>query len=186
MGSRRFRVAGLSRYSGLSCNFWLNLIGFQLIWWALVLWGNAALPFALALLLAHILLHLSPRREFLLMVLAALLGFAVDSLLTLSGVFLFSPTTMFAPLWLLVLWLAFAATLNQALGWFSGRYVLAALLGSVGGSSTYLAASELGAVSFGVGTLAAVALLTMIWALLFPLLVLLKDRIEVRNVCPSH
>ncbi len=182
------RLSPLSRLygSGLSCNFWLNLIGFQLIWWSLVLWGNAAVPIALLLLLPHVFLHAYPRKELQMMLAAALLGYAVDSLLTLSGVFLFSPTDLLPPLWLLVLWFAFAATLNQTLNWFSGRYRLAALIGGPGGSSTYLAASELGAVSFGPGTLLSISLLTLVWALLFPLLVLLKDRIEVRHVLVSR
>lgn len=186
MTSRLSRFYGLTRYSGLSDNFWLNLVGFQLIWWSLVLWGNAAVPFALLLLLAHLVLHSSPRKELQLILVAALLGFAADSLLTLSGVFLFSPAYLLPPLWLLVLWFAFAATLNQTLNWFSRRYRLAALIGGPGGSSTYLAASELGAVSLGPGSLPAVALLTLVWALLFPLLVWLKDRIEVRHVCVSR
>ncbi|SEG11576.1 DUF2878 domain-containing protein [Marinobacterium lutimaris] len=189
MASRLSRLSDLGG-SGLSSNFWINLVGFQLIWWSLVLWGNAAMPVALLLLLIHVFLHFSPRKELQLMLVVAVVGFAVDSLLTLSGVFRFSsadlPSPIWPPLWLLVLWFAFAATLNQTLNWFSGRYRLAALIGGPGGSSTYLAASELGAVSFGPGVLSSVALLTLVWALLFPLLILLKDRIEVHHVCMSR
>ena len=175
--------SGLSRVSGVSNNFWVNLIGFQLIWWSLILWGNSALLPAMLLLFAHLLLHRTPRQELQLMLAVALPGFLVDSLLTITGVFVFPEPAMVAPAWLLVLWFAFAATMNQALNWFSGRYLLAALIGGVGGSSTYIAAAELGAVSLGIGVLASFLLLTLVWTLLFPLLIVLKDYRGGRNVC---
>ncbi|WP_432695658.1 DUF2878 domain-containing protein [Marinobacterium sp. YM272] len=176
-------VSGLSLFSGLSCNFWISLIGFQAIWWSLILWGNSALLPAMLLLLAHLLFHRTPRQELQLMIYVALPGFLVDSMLTLAGVFVFPATAMVAPAWLLLLWFAFAATLNQALGWFSGRYLLAALIGGVGGSSTYIAAAELGAVSLGLGLVPAFLLLTLVWTLLFPFLIWLKDYRGGRDVC---
>lgn len=176
-------VSAIPRFSGVSGNIWLNLVGFQLIWWSLVIWGNAALVIAMPLLAAHILLHKTPWQELQVMFLVAVPGFLIDSLLTAAGVFQFSPPTVIAPLWLLVLWFAFAATLNQALNWFSGRYLLAALLGGVGGSSTYLAASELGAVALGIGFGQAFIVLTLVWTLLFPFLVWFKDYWGGRHAC---
>ena len=132
-----------------------NLIAFQLCWLAAVLGAAAGMPwlgvlFAALWLPAHV--HAakdSASVELKLVVAAGLLGFAADSLLVLSGFMSFPPQARLgAPttLWMVVLWLAFAATLRHVLGWLRGRYLLGALLGAVAGPFAYWSGSKLGAV----------------------------------------
>jgi hypothetical protein len=77
---------------------------------------------------------------------------------------------------LLLLWLGFCATLNQSLRLFAGRYTLALLCGAIGGSTTYVAAAQLGAAQLGLPIPLTLAVLAALWALLFPALILLRDQ----------
>lgn len=162
-------------FSGLSQFWWVNLAGFQLAWWLCILMGNDALWLIVALLVLHFAGHRKPGVECLVVTSCAALGFAVDTFLTLYGVFIFSSEQSLPPLWLFLLWFAFSATLRQGLAWFSGRYLISALAGSLAGTLTYLAAGRLGAVSFGPAELQVAGLLALVWLLLFPALVKLAD-----------
>lgn len=167
---------------GWSESWWVNLLGFQVAWWSCILYGDRAIPLVLVLLALHLLMHGSPRVELKIIIGCAILGLAVDAALTGLGVFVFAPGFFQPPLWLLALWLAFSATLRQLLHWFSGRYLVSAIAGSVGGSSSYLAAGYLGAVSFGVAQLHVTLMLGLVWMLLFPALMKLADTLGGRYV----
>lgn len=162
-------------FSGLSQSWWVNLAGFQLAWWLCILMGNDALWMVFALLVMHLIGHRKPAVESAVITCCALLGFAVDTFLTVYGVFIFGSGQGWPPLWLFLLWFAFSATLRQGLAWFSGRYVHAAVAGSLVGTLTYLAAGRLGAVSFGIAELQVALILALVWFLLFPALVKLAD-----------
>ncbi|MCW9052093.1 MAG: DUF2878 domain-containing protein [Motiliproteus sp.] len=130
-------------FQGYSQNLWVNLLGFNLIWWLCILYGDKVLLPVSLLLLLHLLLHRTPVIEMMTLFICGGLGFAVDSLLTLAGVFRFESSSILPPLWLALLWLSFTATLRQSLRWFRGRYRLAACAGALAGSTTYLAAAQL-------------------------------------------
>ncbi len=164
-------------FSGLSQFWWVNLAGFQLAWWLCILMGDDALWIVVALLVMHLAGHRKPLVECLVITSCATLGFAVDTFLTLYGVFVFGSGQGWPPLWLFMLWLAFSATLRQGLAWFSGRYLFSALAGSLVGALTYLAAGRLGAVSFGLTGLQVAVMLALEWLLLFPALVKLADAV---------
>ena len=96
---------------------WLNFALFQSIWFAAIL-GRESLEWVLILLLiAHLLLCSDRKTEMKVMLLCAGLGSAVDIVLTLTGVFVFdpAPSLLPIPLWLIALWLGFAATLRHSL-----------------------------------------------------------------------
>ncbi|WP_438950805.1 DUF2878 domain-containing protein [Porticoccus sp.] len=162
-------------FSGISERFWVNLAGFQLIWWSSVLLGNSAAPIVLVLLALHLAFHRQPLLETRVLIFCALLGFIIDALLTLGGVFVFDRGQPWPPVWLVLLWLGFAATLRQCLRFFSGRYLLSAVTGSVAGALTYWAAINLGAADFGFAVVPSVVILAVVWLGLFPALMLLAD-----------
>lgn len=168
-------------FSGISQNFWINLIGFQIIWWVCVLFGNTWLAITWALLGCHLLFHREPISEACYILICATIGFGIDALLTFKGIFIFQESVFqdsslkesssIPPLWLFALWISFSATLRQSLGFFSKHYVLAAILGAVGGSGSYLTAEKFDQVSFGFPTWDTGFLLAFIWLILFPLLI---------------
>lgn len=169
-------------FSGISECFWINLAGFQLIWWLSVLLGNSAAPVVSILLALHIAFHSQPLLEARVLILCGMSGFIVDALLTAGGVFVFDQDNLWPPVWLALLWLGFAATLRQCLRFFSRRYVLCAAGGSVAGALTYWAAVNLGAAGFGFAVVPSLMILLVIWFLLFPALMLLADWLGGRRV----
>ncbi len=170
----------------------LNLVLFQLGWWALVLsaaHGYPGLGLAIvALILAWHLGFVRPlASEALLIGLAALIGLAFDSLLIATGWVSFgppapvsAPTTALPPPWMIALWANFATTLNLSLAGLQSRPWLTALLGLVGGPLAYWGGAKLGAMTF-VAPLPALIALALVWAVLTPLLLALAATLARRS-----
>jgi len=102
---------------------------------------------------------------------AAVLGYVADSTLALSGLLAFPPGARLgapSPVWMVALWMNFAATLGVSLKWLQSRPFIGTLLGAVGGPLAYWAGQDLGALRIaGWPGLAAVA---AVWAAATPLL----------------
>ena len=133
-----------------------------------------------ALIIAHILFVGESLTEFAVVLVTALAGIITDSLLALFGVYIFSGSGQFFPIpfWLILLWFAFASTLRHSLAYLSKHYRLAAGLGAVGGTLSYVAGMKLQAVTFGLAFYPTVLLLACIWACLMPVIFLLSQRVE--------
>ncbi len=161
----------------------LNIIAFQIGWFACVLGGAWGWPWlGVAVTAAVVALHLylapRPRAEAVLIGVSGLLGFSIDSLLTGLGLLRF-PSGQFhahlAPYWMAAMWMVFATTLNVSLRWLKPRLGLAALLGIIAGPLAYYGGAKLGGVSFenSVASLLAVA---GVWTLAMPLLLVIANR----------
>ena len=133
-----------------------NFVLFQLCWFANVLSASAGWPeIGVTLTALWIALHLSSidegrGTESLLLIAAAVFGYTADSLLVLLGLIEFPEHARLggpSPLWMVALWVAFAATFLHALRWLKDRYLLAALLGALGGPLAYRAGEALGAIA---------------------------------------
>ena len=163
----------------------VNIVLFQIGWFACVLGAAQDLPWAgslVAVVIASVHLACAKRRrvELLLLLLVVTLGFAWDSAVTAMGLMQFSTAGMisgFAPYWMAAMWLSFATTLNVSLRWLRGRAWLAALLGAVGGPLAYFAGAKLGALSFP-QPLLGLAVQALGWALLMPLLIKLAAHFD--------
>ena len=153
---------------------------FQLGWLACVLSGARQRPWdALAAAVAVMAINLWLQRGHLaemlrLVALVTLVGFGVETVNLLSGVFILIGTPRFpwlCPVWLLALWAMFATTLRGPLAWLSGRLLLSALLGAVFAAPNYFAGARLGAVVLNPDGRYSVAVLPLLWAAAMPLLV---------------
>jgi hypothetical protein len=145
----------------------INFIGFQMLWFAVVLSAANGMPWVGPVVVSvAVFAHLRwmpgvSAGEGMLLSAAAVLGFAMDSALFASG--LLSPTPVAAllgpsPLWMVGLWVAFAATLRHSLSWLNGRYWLGAVLGAVAGPIAYRGGELFGALAIdGVPALIAVS-----------------------------
>jgi hypothetical protein len=156
----------------------LNVILFQAAWFAAVLgaagghgWhGPLAVTLALAV---HFALIDDRSGELKLLLAAGALGFCFDTALTYAGLFTPRGNLLphpFSPLWMVSLWLNFAATLNVSLAWLRGRYILAAAFGAVGGPLAYYSGARLGATE-ALPTVTGMLLLAGGWGIMTPLLV---------------
>ena len=73
----------------------------------------------LILLFIHFYLFVSDIKEFYLILIISVIGTVVDSLLFLSGSFVYAGSYIeglaIAPLWITAMWIAFAATVNHSM-----------------------------------------------------------------------
>ena len=165
----------------------VNFIAFQSAWFAAVLgaahglpWlGVVAVPLALVL---HLALSPDWRPELLLALAAAATGFVFDSLLIAAGMFSPVPYILpspFSSLWMVMLWVNLATTMNVSMGWLRGRYVLGLVFGAIGGPLAYYSGAKLGAMTrlpdprglLGTG---------IAWAIALPLLLVVNERLQKR------
>lgn len=164
----------------------LNFVLFQAIWFGCVLWRDAFEPVAFALIALHLLLSSNRKTELGLMLSCGLFGTAIDSVLSLSGVFEFSGNDMLLPipLWLVAIWLGFAATLRHGLQFFVDRPAILLPLAAIGAPLNYLAAERFGAVEFPLGGTLTAATVSAVWVLItlkFVLSARFFDRLDRRT-----
>jgi hypothetical protein len=163
----------------------INFIVFQAAWFAAVLgaangmpWlGVVAVPLALAL---HLALSPTWRPELLLSLAAAGTGFVFDSILVAAGSFSPIPYIFPAPfssLWMVMLWVNLATTMNVSMSWLRGRFAIGLVFGALGGPMAYYSGAKLGAMTrmpdpaglLGIG---------IAWAIAFPLLLVVNERLQ--------
>jgi hypothetical protein len=156
----------------------LNVALYQTGWFCCVLGAARGHPWlgagaATILLLAHLALVTDRQREIRLVLAAALIGGAVDSLQSCLGLLHFRSGYVIgciAPVWILLMWMQFATMLRFSLAFLAGRYVLAAVLGALGGPLAFWAGQRLGGVTFGIPAWRSLAVLAVVWAVVFPVL----------------
>ena len=128
---------------------------------------------ATMLVLVHVALVKQRRREIGLLLAAALIGGAVDSLQSCFGSLRFQSGYVIgciAPPWILVMWMQFATLFRFGLALLSGRYLLGAALGALGGPFAFWVGARLGAVEFGAPMWRSLLVLAVVWAVVFPIL----------------
>ncbi|MFC3714563.1 DUF2878 domain-containing protein [Luteimonas soli] len=164
--------------------FWANLVGYQLVWFAVVIAAAQQRPWlAVAAALAFTGAQWRASRERAsdarLVVCAVALGIVFDGALAGSGWLRYASAlpAVLAPVWILALWAAFAMTLNHSLALLQRRTWLATALGAIGGPLAYLGAARgFDAVEFVAPGWRAVAALALGWGIAMPLLAWLAQR----------
>jgi hypothetical protein len=164
----------------------INFAAFQTCWFASVLGAAAGVPllgpaFAAVWLPLHIRAAKSSAGLELKLILAAgALGYLLDSALVLGGWISFPAQAQLgvpSTLWMVTLWLGFAATLRHSLGWLRGRYVVSALLGIVVGPLAYWGGSKLGAIVL-VDSVSSLLPISVEWLIAMPLLLMTISYLE--------
>ena len=156
-----------------------NVVIFQAGWWMAILGGGSGYPWfgsvlVLGLVSVNISLSVNPRATVRTVVVVALFGTLLDSVLSAAGILRFADNPFapwFCPPWLVAIWCLFATTLNSSLEWLVGRDCLTALVGGIFGPLSYAAGQAMGALSLGPSTLVAVTVLAALWSMLLPVLV---------------
>lgn len=162
-----------------------NVALFKLVWVAAVVGASRSSlwlgPLAtLVFLFVH--LRMIPSRderprELLYIVAVGIFGTAADTTLALLGATAY-PTSVawtfpVVPPWIISLWVAFAMLPRFALHWLSGKTTLAILFGAVCGPLSYFGGTRLGAVAVPESSLLTFGALSIEYALVTPLLLLL-------------
>ncbi len=166
---------------------WVNFAAFQIAWFIAVWGASAGMPWlgpfaVLGWVSAYAFWQAAARADLTLLVGAGLLGGIIDSLLVVLDVIVFPesagsgfPTTV----WMVALWVNFAAALRHSVGWLCGRFWIGTVFGAIGGPLAYLAGEKLGAIDiqmvFGV---------VIAWFVAMPCLLLLE--MWTRPQCPAR
>lgn len=161
----------------------LNAVLFQLGWFCCVVGGDEAAFTATAVILfLHGWFFSVKNFEWFFILTVALLGLTVDSLFAFFNVLQFESVSLInTPLWLLCIWVLFAATLNHSLAWLQHRLYWAALLGGISGPLSYLAGSKLAGVQMLQPMILSLAVISLTWVLVMPLLLVLLRRAKLWN-----
>lgn len=155
----------------------LNIIGFQIGWFACVLGAAYGYPLlgplvALPVIGLHLMRQTDRAAEIALMLFVALIGSTYDQTLMWFGLVGYSASIWsldLLPIWMITLWLLFATTLNVSLKWLQGRYLIAAMFGFIGGPLAYWGGAKLGAIHW-LQHFELLLALAIGWAVLMPVL----------------
>lgn len=144
----------------------INLVGFDIAWFGLIYWGNFFVPIAVLMLCLHFyFISLSKTSEFCFICIISFIGILTDLTLQFLGIFIF-PSGELMPYWLITLWFCFASTICHSLKFLQNSALLQVLMGALIAPFSYLAASKLQAVSFGLPLVNTLVILSLIWGLL--------------------
>jgi hypothetical protein len=135
------------------------------------------------LLTIQLALHPERWRELTLITAVGVLGTVVDSLKATTGLLSYREgypgIGWLCPLWITAMWLNFATTINGALSWLKGKYILAALLGAVAGPLNYLAGARMGAIDLNLALVPTFLILAVVWGIVIPFVFWIGERIEL-------
>lgn len=160
----------------------LNIILFQVGWFACVLTAASSHPYfgaviALVILGTHLFISKQYKQELRIIFIAMMLGLIWDSLLVSTGWISYQSGMVFdfmAPYWIVLMWALFAMTINSSLSWMKEKLALASVFGAIAGPLAYYAGVKLGSVYF-IYEINALIALSIGWAIFTPLLLKLSE-----------
>ncbi|WP_158969814.1 DUF2878 domain-containing protein [Paraglaciecola sp. L3A3] len=163
---------------------WLiNAVLFQLAWFSAALLTEFAVVLISLLLVLHFLLLDRKLVDAKLLMLAPI-GWLLDSVLLHFSII--STSNDWIPLWLVILWCMFILSLNHSLLWLSKLAVhWQSLIGAIAGCSSYMAAISFGALQSSFPWLWQIVFFALSWAIVLPLLIMLRAKIIFRNIQTS-
>lgn len=153
----------------------LNIIGFNLSWFGLIFLEERFTPVVLLWLGGHLYLCQQRAAECKLILSVALIGISVDSTLLFFGVFQFENQAVI-PLWLMMLWVAFAATIAHSLNFLAQSKILQFFIGFIFPPLSYLAGASLTTMTFGFEPSNIYLFLGAIWSVLMLLFFYLRKK----------
>lgn len=170
-----------------------QFLAFDAAWFAAVAGGAAGWPWTGALpALLVVALHLVVSRrtawpEAKLIVAITIFGVLLEAGLMAAGVIRYAgaaPGQILPPVWIWALWVGFATLPNASLGWIKGRWLLQVVFGLIFGPLAYWTGAKMGAASFPGSTGGSLFTIALVWALAFPTIMLLADRIAPQAPSP--
>ena len=157
----------------------VNIVAFQLSWWGCILGAAKGLTYLgpammIIFLIVHYFLFVTDIRELYLVAIFGVLGTLIDSLMFLSGSFIYSgsytPDIFVAPLWITAMWAGFSATVNHSMSWLKGKWLLMVAAGIVFGPAAYFTGEKFGAIEFHLSFLSSAIVIAIVWGLSMPLI----------------
>lgn len=172
-----------------SMNMFVNIIAFKIGWISSVVGVANGMPLlGPIVILAAIAIHLvavrEPASELRLILMTAVIGAGVDSIMISAGWLSYPSGTLlvgFSPYWIVAMWMLFATTFNVSFRWLQSRMFLAVVLGAVSGPLSYYFGAKFGAVTLNDVSTSMIAL-AIGWGALMPVLLILAKRLDGASV----
>ena len=155
----------------------INILGFYLIWWSCMLGAANGISYfgplvMILLLIAHYYFFVRNIKEIYFVLIIGTVGTLVDTLMFLSGSFIYagaySSNVLIAPLWITAMWAGFAATVNHSMLFFKNKWILMVIAGAVFGPAAYFTGESLGAIEFHLSSLLSGLVIGIVWAISMP------------------
>lgn len=153
----------------------LNIIGFNISWFGLVLIGKPFIPVVFLWLGLHLCFCKTPLAEFKLIILITFIGTLVDSTLLYFDVLVFNDD-LIIPFWFIMLWAAFAATIAHSLNFLAQSQLLQFCIGYLFPPLSYFAGVSLTSIEFGYNPIISYFIIAPIWGGLLVLFFHLKTK----------
>ncbi len=163
-------------------NIFLNFTIYQIGWFLAVFKENTGAAIALPLLVVHLYFSKHKKADLKMMGLLLFAGLIIDGTLHAIGCLQFNVLAFPIPLWLAIIWLLLATLPHHSLNWLKGRPVLSSVFGAIGGPLAYWAGVRVGAAGFGWDAIWALAVISLIWAILWPFVMYFANRVLPRNM----
>lgn len=166
----------------------INNLSYQAIWWSSVIGAIINRPLIgfyvmLPVLALHFLYIARDKREIFLLIIAAIAGTAMDTLLNLFNIVQYSGTFDFAhwlaPIWITSMWIGFSMTVNHSLSWLNNKKFLGFILGMIFGPLAYVAGQRYGAVKFVAPDFWPLILLSVLWGVIIPSLYFINEKLKI-------
>ena len=162
----------------------INFVLFQAAWFVCVLGASynqtyLALALSIIILLIHFSLIKKRMLDLKLIIIAGLIGLLFDGVLLNFDLIIYNDPGLpypYTPIWIVMLWMIFAMTLNHSLAWLSQKYYLAILFGAIGGPLAYIAGEKLGAITLL--STNSIITLSIGWALITPVLLVIANKLN--------
>lgn len=158
----------------------INIIGFNLSWFGLVLFGTPFVPITLCWLAVHIAQSQNGWKELSLIFTVTAIGVFTDSMLVQFGIFYF-PHDNIIPLWLVTLWASFAATIGHSLAFLKKSIYLQIIAGAIFAPLSYLAGASFSAVVLPKGNLITALVLAAVWPCLMVIFYKYLSNIQLKK-----
>lgn len=169
----------------------LNAILFQATWLSAALLSDSIAALFLILVLASLRFSNTPLAPMTLGLLVAVLsGFSMDGFFNYAGLYSFDASRSVVPLtampiYLLIMWVGFAASLYVSLNWLVVKKSVFVLACALMGPLSYLAGRQLGIIDFANGHLIFMVLAWGLWAGFFVWLYARLNRFAHDNIGES-
>ena len=123
-------------------------------------------------LIVHYYLFVSDIREIYLVLIIGAIGTITDSLLFLSGSFIYagaySNEILIAPMWITAMWMGFSATVNHSMSWLKDKWLIMVICGIVFGPAAFFTGEKFGAIEFHLSALFSVLVIAIVYGILMP------------------
>ena len=162
----------------------INFVLFQAAWFVCVLGASYdrtyfALLIATIILLIHFAIIKKRLLELKLILIAATIGLFFDGALLNFDLIIYNDPGLpypFTPIWIVMLWMIFAMTLNHSLAWLSQKIYISIFFGAIGGPLAYVAGEKLGAITLLSNN--SIITLSIGWALITPILIIIANKLN--------